>query len=70
MPGVLVEMGPHYGSTGAFQRDLSARSVHGGHVRCLYCCENWVVTKELYAALEKFQGELVKRILKMSWIFV
>ena len=56
---------------GAFQGYLNPMSGRTIFETCmlpilLYGCENWVLTEDMLLALEKFQGEIGRRILKLS----
>ena len=60
-----------FGGMGAFQGNLNPMSGRTIFETCvlpilLYGCENWVLTEDILLALEKFQGEIGRRILKLS----
>ena len=51
-----------------FLNPISARSIHKTCVilTLLFGCENWVLTDSMLHQLESFQGEIGRRILKLS----
>ena len=60
----------HFGSIRVFQGDispLSSKEVIESYVMPMlpYGSENWILTEALMERLEAFQGELVKRVLKL-----
>ena len=57
-----------FGAMGAFHGQLSERSIYEACVIpvLLFGCENWMLTDSMLHQLESFQGEIGRRILKLS----
>ena len=60
-----------FGAIGAFQGQLNPISGRSIYETCviptlLFGCENWVLTDSMLHQLESFQGEIKRRILKLS----
>ena len=60
-----------FGAIGAFQGQLNPISGRSIYETCviptlLFGCENWVLTDSMLHQLESFQGEIERRILKLS----
>ena len=69
MPSVTTTLG--FGVIGAFQGQLNPISGRSIYETCvipvlLFGCENWVLTDSMLHQLESFQGEIGRRILKLT----